>query len=223
MDGEFSLDLLERIPDPVGRLPTTAPPATIPTEASRTRPQLVGLRVGLVAIAALWLVGAVSALGVRPDFASPIVWVPLATWTAGAAIALGVMLRPRERGLPAGLHVVQHAVWMIPAAYVVVAAVVAGPPDLPFAWATLRGCLGISLALSVGVLLAASAALRRSFPSAAGWRGAAVGAVAGLAGATGILAHCPARGLDHLLVAHGATIALSTLAGAVLGRLGGRP
>jgi hypothetical protein len=225
MDAEpVSLDRLREIPDPAAGLPMTpAPPATVPAEPSATRPERARLRMAAVTLAAVWLVGTAAALGLRPDLASPTVLVPVATWVAGAAVALGVVLRPRARGLPAGIRAVQHAVWVVPATYVVVAAAVAGPPNMPFAWATLRGCLGVSFALSLGVLVAAGAALRRSFPSAAGWRGAAVGAVAGLAGATGIHAHCPAQGLDHLLVAHGAAIALSALAGAALGRLGGRP
>ena len=85
-----------------------------------------------------------------------------------------------------------------------------------------RTCLGISTLMTVGPLAAAAVLLRRSFLSAPGWRGAAVGGLSGLLGSAGIHAHCPCQTLGHLLAAHGAAIALGAVAGATLGRLGGR-
>jgi hypothetical protein len=147
---------------------------------------------------------------------------PIAVWLAGGAANRGVVLRPRARGLPAGVRAVQHAVWIVPAAYVAGVALVAVPEAEPLTWASIKSCLAVSALISVGPLAAAALFLRRSFLSAPGWRGAAVGALAGLAGSAGIHAHCACQSLGHLLAAHGAAIALGAVAGATLGRLGGR-
>ena len=127
--------------------------------------------------------------------------------------------------LPAGLRVVQHAVWIVPGAYAVGAMVVGVPSAAGQAvtWASIRSCLALSTLMAVGPLAAAAVVLRGSFFSAPGWRGMAVGALAGLLGSIGVHAHCPCQVVGHLLAAHGAAIAVGAAAGAALGRLGGRP
>ncbi len=125
--------------------------------------------------------------------------------------------------MPAGLRAVQHALWLVPAAYVIVAAIVAAPAEGPLTWASIRGCLCLSTAMALGPLVAGALLLRGALLSAPGWRGAAVGGLLGLAGSIGVHAHCSVRGLGHVLAAHGAAIAVAAAAGGALGRLGGRP
>jgi hypothetical protein len=80
----------------------------------------------------------------------------------------------------------------------------------------------MSTVIAAGPLAAAAFFLRGAFLSAPGWRGAAVGALAGLAGSIGIHAHCPCQGITHLLFAHGTVIVAGAAAGGALGRIGGR-
>jgi hypothetical protein len=49
-----------------------------------------------------------------------------------------------------------------------------------------------------------------------------IGAIAGLAGAVGVHAHCPLAAMAHVLVAHGLPIVLGAAVGAVAAALGGR-
>jgi len=220
----MSLERLRDIPDPAAGVDATpVPAATPPAEASLTRAARARRVVASIALATAWLLAVLFVVGFRPDLATPLVAMPIAAWLAVGAVLLGVVLRPRARGLPAGIRVVQHAVWIVPAIYVAVAVIVAAPSGLPLEWGTIRGCAAMSTSIALGSAVAAAIVLRGSFFSAAGWRGAAVGALAGLAGSVGAHAHCPVPDLGHLLAAHGAPIVLFALAGAVVGRLGGRP
>ena len=72
--------------------------------------------------------------------------------------------------------------------------------------------------MTAGPLLAAGVGLDRAFISAPGWRGATVGALAGLAGAIGLHAHCGVPVFGHLLFGHAPVILVGALIGALLGR-----
>jgi hypothetical protein len=219
-----SLDRLFEIPDPAAHLtrsagapatPVEAPKVPSPTRAERAR------RIAVAVVgAAAWLVTVVAVAGVRPDIGSMGVMAPIGAWLAVGAVSLVAVLARRDRGLPAGLRVVQHALWIVPTAYVIVAAIISTPSPVPLA--NRPGCMIPAAAIALGALMVAALALRGSFFSAAGWRGAAVGALAGLLGTIGVHAHCPAQDLSHLLLAHGTPILLFALAGAALGRIGGR-
>jgi hypothetical protein len=217
------LEGLGEIPDPaaaVARAPV--PPARLPAERSATRAERRVSTGVAAALVAAWVVGGLAVFGLRPDVATAGVIAPIAAWIVGGAVVLGVVLRPRARGLPAGVRAVQHAVWIVPVAYVAGICAVAVPEPDPFTWSSLRGCLGISSLLTLGPLCAATVLLRRTFLSAPGWRGAAVGGLCGFLGAAGVHAHCPCQSLGHQLAAHGIAIALGAVAGAGLGRLGGK-
>jgi hypothetical protein len=219
-----ALERLGDIPDPAaGVTPPVIPASTPPAAASLTRADRQRRALAALAFTALWVAGASVTVGLRPDVGSPHVLAAAITWLAAGALMLGLVLRPRTRGLPAGIRVVQHALWAVPAVYVVVAAIIAEPTAPSFSWDCAGKCLAMSAAIALGALLAAAAVLRRTFLAAAGWRGAVVGALAGLAGSIGVHVHCPMETFDHLLAAHGAPIFLFALAGAVLGRIGGRP
>jgi hypothetical protein len=218
----FSLDGMQDIPDPAERasarpFPDPVPPAErSPTRAERSR------RAGAaLAFSVAWLGAVVLVLGFRADLSTLAAAGPIAAWALGGAALLWFVLRPGARGLPAGVRVVQHAVWIVPATYALGAALVASPEG-PLSWASVRTCLALSTLMALGPLTAAALFLRGSFLSAPGWRGAAVGGLAGLAGSIGIHAHCPLHSVGHLLAAHGTAIVVGAAAGAALGRLGGR-
>lgn len=212
------------IPNPLATSAPVAvpPPPTLPTDPSPTRAERRTRAWGALLFGAAWIAVVVAVLGLRPNLASARVALPIAAWLAAGAVVLGVVLRPGPRGLPVGVRAVQHAVWLVPAAYALGAVIVAVPAEGPFTWASIRACLCLSTLIALGPLAAAAFFLRGSFLSAAGWRGAAVGALAGLSGSLGIHAHCPVQGAAHLLVAHGAAIAIGAVAGAALGRAKGR-
>jgi hypothetical protein len=219
----YPLDGIERIPDPAASITDQpAPPAAPPAEPSPTRADRQRLARGAAAAACAWVAAGVATFGVRHDIATPLVIAPLAAWSLTVALGLAVVLRPRARGLPAPVRVVQHALWVVPAVYaagvLLVGAPISGPP---VAWATLRGCMAIAHLLAIGPLAAAALLLRRSFFSASAWRGAAVGALAGLGGSLGVHAHCPVPALDHLLMAHGPSILVGAALGAFFGRAKG--
>ncbi len=211
------------IPDPVARVAFAAvPPAVPPAEPVPTRADRRVRARAAVAFVVAWLAAAVMLFGLRPDVASAVVIVPLVVWVGGGAALLGVILRPRARGLPVGVRAVQHAVWIVPVTYAVVAMLVSAPAEGSLTWESIRGCLALSTLIAVGPLTAAALLLRGSFLSAPAWRGAAVGGLAGLAGSIGAHAHCPVRSAGHLLVAHGAAIAIGAAVGAALGQARGR-
>lgn len=218
-----SLDGIHEIPDliPPGAA-ASVPAPVLPAEAAPTRADRRKRAILAASLAAIWVAAAVALLGLRSDLGTPGVAAPIAAWLACGAVTLGALLRPRERGLPAGVRLVQHAVWIVPAAFVAGALIVSRPDEVPLTWHTVRTCLVMSSVMAVGPFTAAAVLLRGSFLSAPGWRGAAVGALTGLAGSVGIHAHCPCQTISHLLTAHGAAILFGAAAGAGLGVLGGR-
>jgi hypothetical protein len=216
-----SLDGMDRIPDPARGARAVPPPAVVPAEPSPTRADRA-LRVRVaVALAILWVAGTVAAMGVRTDIAAPLALGPLLVWAAAVVVGLAAVLRPRARGLPAGIRVVQHTLWIVPALYVIVVVAAGLSSGPPFGWGTIRGCLAIANLVALGPLAAAAVVLQRSFLSASGWRGAAVGALAGLSGSLGVHAHCPVPAFDHLLASHGPSILLGAILGGILGRARG--
>lgn len=218
------IDGMDAIPDPAARVVgRTPPPAIVPAEPSPTRADRARRSRVITAGAAGWIAALLALTGARPDLASPLVIAPLAAWTLACVIGLRLVLRPRDRGLPPGVRVVEHALWIVPALYVISAiAMSAANGDPPFAWSSVGACLTLTGVMSLGPLAAAALLLRGSFLSASTRRGAAVGALAGLTGSIGIHLHCPDASLGHLLAAHGPSIALGAILGAVLGRMRGR-
>jgi len=222
-DPERWIEGIHEIPDPAVHLASAPiPPPLPPAEPSPTRLDRRRRAWAATAFTVAWLLVTVGLIGLRPDLASLVAMAPIAGWSLGGAVVLGVVLRPQARGLPAGVRAVQHAVWVVPAAYALGAGLIAAPSHVPLAWATVRTCIGVSTVIALGPLAAAALFLRGSFLSAPGWRGAAIGGLAGLAGSIGVHAHCPLHDIGHLLTAHGAAIGLAAVAGALLGRLGGR-
>jgi hypothetical protein len=225
MARDVSLDRMHEIPDPLGT-PVTPPvvaTVAVPSAPSATRADHARRVVMGVTVASAWTLGLVALVGVRSDLGTAQVIAPIAALLFAGAVGGGVVLTRRDRGLPAGVRAVQHAVWIVPAAYAIIAAFISTPDSQAPCSQAHGTCMALSSAIALGAACAAAVSLHRSFLSAAGWRGAAVGALAGLVGSVGVHAHCPAQNLEHLLVAHGLPILLFAAAGAALGRLGGKP
>lgn len=220
-----TLAKLKEIPDPaalVGERP--APKPSLPAETSPTR-QARRLRAMVaVAVALAWTTIILFYLGVRPDFSALDVLFPLLVWKSSALVALLLVFRRGDRGLPPGVRVVQCIAVALPLLFLGIAAIVSAGAEhpTPFTWSTLSPCMVWSSIAVAGPLLVAALLLRRSFLSAPVWRGAAVGAVCGLTASVLIHAHCPAPGLSHVLMAHGFPVVTGALLGALLGALGGR-
>jgi hypothetical protein len=220
------LDRFAEIPDPaalVARAP--APPAPAPpSDPSPTRDARRRLTRAALVLALAWLSVALAIFGARADLAAPGVMAPLVAWTIAGGLGLFLVMRPGARGLPVDVRVVEHALWIVPAVYLVGVALVAAPVEaVPLSWASVRSCLGLANLMALGPLLGAAMFLRRSFTSAPALRGGAVGALAGLWGTIGVHAHCPCQAMSHLVVAHGLSIVIGAALGAALGRLLGRP
>lgn len=216
--------LFQDIPDPVtSGAPIPAPPPAPPEEPSPTRAQRSRSTLLAVIVAPAWIALAALGLGIRGDIADSAVVARVVVWSALGAIALLSVLRPRARGLPPGARVVQLCLVAVPILYA--AAVLAIPrsaalhPGLPGAP---YGCIALSILLAAVPLALAAVFLRRTFLSLPGLRGAAVGAVCGVAGAAGLHAHCSVETTLHLLLGHGTGIVVCALIGAALGVLRGR-
>lgn len=78
-------------------------------------------------------------------------------------------------------------------------------------------CLGVGVAVSAPAIALAFVAIRRAFPSGAGWRGALLGAGAGLVAAIVSTLHCSSRFGGHVALGHGLPIVCGAIVGALLG------
>jgi hypothetical protein len=218
---DISLDALNDIPDPAAYLAARpAPPPVVPSEPAPTRP--VRERLGRVALAVAfaWIVLVTWFFGFRSDLHTVEVAAPLALWTLLAGVGLALVLRPRARGLPAGVRALQAVVVVVPLAFLVAAAATAGSEPVPAAMHAT--CLAVTGGLALAPLALAALVLRRSFLSAPAWRGAAIGVLCGLGATIGIHAHCAVADLFHVLLAHGLSLGAGALLGAVAGALQGR-
>lgn len=214
------------IPDPAAAAAREAPPPppALP-EGTLTRAELRVRRLGALALGLGWIALLAWHFGLREGLTRPEILAPFLFWTLLGAAALGLALRPGERGLPPALRRIQALVALVPALYlltVLLRARAVPPDELPLSWASAGPCFSVTQLLLLGPLLFAGLAFQRSFLGNAAWRGGLVGAVAGLAAAVGIHTHCPVEATSHILVAHGLAIVSGGLLGAGLGALRGR-
>ncbi|MFO0593160.1 MAG: NrsF family protein [Polyangiaceae bacterium] len=217
---------LDAIPDPLtdadlGAIPV--PPPLAITEPSPTRAATSRRRLVVVIASAIWVASiAVLYLGLRSDLHNPPVLLQLGGFTIALPIGLAAALRPRADGLPmrvAAARVVGVAIVLV---FVVLALWPVAGMEVPLAPRTVLPCLSFALAMAVAPLAGAAVVLRGAFVSAAGLRGALVGAACGLAGAIGIHAHCPLVTSSHVLIAHGSPVLLLAALGAWIGLRRGR-
>jgi hypothetical protein len=210
------------IPDPAAAIapsgvPSPEPPAErSPTRAERRRRNVL---LGIVGVA--WVVGLAWFFGFRGDLARPGVFVSLGAMCVAVALGFSVQVRGDERGLPARVGTVRVAGASAALLFLIVV-VATSTSDPPFSWSNTAGCILAACILATGPLAAAAASMRRTFLNAPALRGAAIGAVCGLAGSTGIHAHCAIPTSGHVLIAHGFPIVLGTALGALLAAVRGR-
>jgi hypothetical protein len=221
---KVSSDAFATIPDPAAHLAgRTAPAMRAPDVPSPTRAQRRVRGALSTGLALAWIVVVVWRLGTRDDISAATVLLQLTAWTLVGVLGLFATLRAGDRGLPPGVRVVQAVSAGLPAVFlagVLVWSSSAQPAILT--WMSVRGCLFLALVIAVGPLALGAMMFRRSFLTTPAWRGAAIGAVCGMAGAIGIHAHCPITSSSHVLIAHGLPIVVAAAVGAVLGALRGR-
>ncbi len=214
------------IPDPAAGIAAAPPPPPTLTERSPTRAERQRRRALVIAMSVAWVAGIAWLFGLRPDLARPATLVPLLLWLLAGAGALAAVLRPRHAGMPAPAPVAFAVSVGLPALFAAVALAWSGSgggaDDATVCWTSIRGCMAATALLAAGPVALAAFLLRRTFLSAPAVRGAAVGAVCGLAGAAGIHAHCPVAASSHVLLAHGLPVLGAALLGAALGVLRGR-
>lgn len=218
---------LEDIPDPAAHVATrlaARPPAPIeaPAEPSPTRParERRGLAAALAGLG--WVVLFSWIEGFRDDLGSPRVIVPLAVAAALSGLGLLLALRPRARGLPAGVRAIQALVVAVPVGFLIAAVVRSRAADPPPPLELHVRCIASACCTALPPFALAALLLRRSFLSAPAWRGASIGALCGLVVAVGLETHCALDDLLHLTFAHGFPIAAGALLGAAAGTLRGR-
>lgn len=220
MNAEDWLQRIGSIPDPAKRRGVPQAPAQLPAERSMTRTERRRRELALAALAVLWIVLPLARMGFRGDVTSWPVLLQIGVWTLVLVAAIAAALRPDPRGVPRSLRTVQIAALAVSVAFGALA--LAFGDGGPTTAAELAPCLLISLAMSVGPLVFATLAMQRTLLAAPVWRGAAVGAACGLAGSIGIQAHCPSQVTMHVLLAHGAPVAVGAILGAILGATRGR-
>jgi len=217
--GEAWLD----IPDPIERM--TARPSTRapPSLRSLTRSETRQRRLVALAVCVAWPALVLSTWGTRPHASNilyflaeqTLLWMGLVVISALTALGRGprglggpvAWMRLEAIGVPA-LFVFLGLFWLAPgssAAFGDIGSV-----------ARLRSCIALGISVAVPMIVVASWSLRRSFPTGAGWRGAALGASFGLAAAGVLTLHCDSTSGGHIALAHGGPILLSTLAGAAI-------
>lgn len=219
--GAGELEGLAEIPDPAAALADRpGPEPVVPAERSPSRRER-RLRIAAGAgLAIAWLALVASEAGLH--LGSPTTVRQLALWAVAGAIALALTVRWSRRR-PAGVSTLRAVVAGVFTAFV--AGALMSPStgsETPLAWASTQPCASLALLFAAGPLVAAGVLARRAFVSAPAWRGAALGAVCGLAGSLGVHAHCPLSSAGHVIVAHGLSIALGAGLGAAFGATRGR-
>jgi hypothetical protein len=223
------LERFADIPDPLAtfapRASTEVPSALgerLRASTSPTRAEVRSRRLAGAALAVGWAAAMAGVLGVRPD-AAQLPGTYLVLWCVAPALlafaGMIVLSRSGRSGLGVRLGLVAALAVALPGALAVVALGLPTPPAAVAGPSFVRGlvvCLDMTLVGALPPLVLAVVVLRRAFPSAARWRGALVGAVAGLLSATAMNVHCPLVDPMHMLVGHAVPIVLAAGLGALL-------
>lgn len=197
----------------------------IAEEPAATRRGTIALRVGLAVAAFPVAGGLVLALGGVQPGTRELAWVGrlAAAWVGVAAVAAVALFLARGRGR---VEPTSRALAIVTAATglgVFGALLAMGPP--PGAAAPAAPALAHASCLMMGAVLALVPALLFGAPLVARRLGdgralgAALGALAGTLGATGVHLHCPRGGLAHALVAHAGVVLVLAALGAAAGRV----
>lgn len=221
-------DVFSDIPDPiVGSTHRPLQAMKVPVTASRTRSQVRLQRVILLGVAVLWPAAVLVYYGAGwrgkgVDYVA----VQFAIWAASLLLAAWIALSAGRRGVGRPVPWLRVAAVGAPVAFMLLALFWLPPNGKPFGDvgppAMLESCFHIGLTVAMPMLLVAGWAMRRSFPSGAGWRGAALGAACGLGGVVVLLLLCGSPFGGHIALAHGMPLVIATLIGAWGGKTLGR-
>ena len=213
-------DAFGDIPDPIaGSSERSAPAMKAPAVASPTRRQARLSRLTLLAAALLWPAGVFAYYGggwrgEGVDYVA----AQFAIWAGSLLFAAWVALSAGRRGIGRPVPWLRVAAIGAPVAFIVLALFWLPPNGKPFGDvgppAMLEGCFQIGMTVAIPMLLLAVAAIRRSFPSGAVWRGAALGAACGLGGVVVLVLLCGSPFGGHIALAHGMPLVVATLVGA---------
>jgi hypothetical protein len=210
------------IPDPVA--PTAQPaqgPALPPLVASPTRSATKMRRAVALAVCVAWPALVLLRSGLRPRISEQ------SSFVAGQIVLFGVLLvfagyvaiSRGHRGLGRSVSLLRLAAVGAPLAFALVGLswLPAGSPgsfgdlgptrELWRCWSL--GLLAVVPTVHVGIW-----GMKRAFPSAAGWRGAALGAAVGLTGSVMLTLHCGNPFGGHVALAHGLPIVFAAILGA---------
>jgi hypothetical protein len=220
-------DAWSDIPDPVlgAARPSSVmkPPAT----ASATRRQVQLQRLIFLGAAALWPPAVLFYYGAGwRGHGLDFVAAQFAIWAAALLSAAWVALSAGTRGVGRPVPWLRIAAVGAPLVFMVLALFWLPPNGKPVGHlgppAMLESCFQIGLTVVVPMLVFSVWAMRRSFPSGPGWRGAALGAACGLGGVVVLVLLCGSPYGGHIAVAHGMPLVIATLVGAWGGSRVGR-
>jgi len=218
--GDFS-DIPDVLPPSLDRAPLPLAP---PGRASPNRAQFGQRRALALGVAALWPLVPLAVWGLRPRASAGLGFLAAqgVTWIALLLVAAFVAFSGGRRGLGRSVRSIEAVVLGALFSFLVVALLwlpsgsaggfaEIGPASL------LTPCVTLGMLVAAPMLLVAAWPLRRTLPSGAGWRGAALGAAAGFAAVLVLTLHCSSTFGGHVALAHGAPVVLATLAGAAFG------
>jgi hypothetical protein len=214
------------IPDPLsGRaLASKATPSAAPSERSPTRADLKRRRQMALMGSMLWAIAVLAFFGFRPGLAqtAPFVAGQTIVWALLLTSALVLSIGAGRSGFGGPLTMTRALTFGAPFLFLILGLfwLPAGTTAAFGAFGPMWGivnCFLVGILTAAPVVLLAFWAVRRSFPSAAGWRGALLGAGSGLAASIVLTLHCASPNGGHIAVAHGLPIVVSAVAGAFLG------
>jgi hypothetical protein len=225
-DDRFA-EMWNDIPDPIASgepevssdRPMRAPVAPSPTRGATKLRRMVALAAFVAWPLLLRLVW-----GLRPDIEERLSFVLGQTALFGLLLVavLLVAVLPGRRGLGRPVSLVRLAAIGAPIVFAVVGLLWL-PSGAPGSfgevgpWGPVMKCLSLGLLVALPMLMVGLWAMRRAFPSASGWRAAALGAGLGLVGSVVLTAHCGIQLGGHVALAHGLPIVIAALLGAALG------
>jgi hypothetical protein len=227
MKDPFDLDRIADVPDPLAGVDDWPLPArrNVALADSPTRSRMAMARATALGAALLYELAWLVVMTKRDDLRTTpraILLTELAIPVTAALLALSAAM-PGAHGLGQPKGRMTLLALLAPALFIV-ATVVASPGDVdaePFFMHSLR-CFTWTAVYSLGPMVFAAWAFRRSFVGAPVWRSAALGMACGAAGAATMSLVCAVGSPAHVLVGHGGMMLVGAAAGAWLGDRFGR-
>ncbi len=179
-------------------------------------------RLSALLLSVAWLGAHLAIYGIRADllslpplYAATQVLVPFAF----AMVALAVATSSGPLGLGASISAVITLSVLGPLSFLLIAVGAPEPHAPPSGgnfWLGALVCFDITLSWAAVPLLAAALSLRKTYPVAAGWRAALVGAASGLFSGAVMNLHCPNVDRFHIALGHGIPVLVATIVGAIV-------